>query len=70
MIPSLTYSFIVSTQVTHLQGVGSISSPNQVTVSKQDGSKETVNTKNILIATGSVPTPFPGLEVPSFIGYC
>jgi len=34
-----------------------------VTVAKNDGSSETVNTKNILIATGSEVTPFPGIEV-------
>ena len=34
-----------------------------MTVSKDDGSKEVVKTKNILIATGSEPMAFPGLEV-------
>lgn len=35
-------------------------------MSKDDGSQEVVNTKNILIATGSEVSPFPGIEV----GYC
>ncbi len=32
-------------------------------VTSDDGSTQTINTKNILIATGSVPLAFPGLEV-------
>jgi pyruvate/2-oxoglutarate dehydrogenase complex dihydrolipoamide dehydrogenase (E3) component len=37
-----------------------------VTVLKDDGSQEIITTKNILIATGSVVTPFPGIEVRFF----
>ncbi|XP_055924022.1 dihydrolipoyl dehydrogenase, mitochondrial isoform X2 [Eupeodes corollae] len=50
-------------KVTQLTGVGTITSPNTVEVTKDDGSKETINTKNIMIATGSVVTPFPGIEM-------
>jgi len=39
-----------------------------VSVDKSDGSKEMVNTKNILIATGSEVTPFPGIDVSCFRG--
>ena len=36
----------------------------QVSVLDQDGNvKEKYNTKNIMIATGSEVTPFPGIEV-------
>lgn len=49
-------------KVTHLRGLGSITGANEVTVDKEDGTKEVVKTKNILIATGSEPTPFPGVE--------
>lgn len=49
--------------VKQLTGTGTITSPNTVEVNKKDGSKEIVNTKNIMIATGSVITPFPGIEV-------
>ena len=59
--PSL--SLFPSCQVTHLEGHGTITGQNQVTVTKNDGSKEVVPTKNILIATGSEVTPFSGLEV-------
>lgn len=47
-------------KVGHIQGHGKITGPNEVTVKKRDGSMESVNTKNILIATGSEVTPFPG----------
>ncbi|XP_011179049.1 dihydrolipoyl dehydrogenase, mitochondrial [Zeugodacus cucurbitae] len=50
-------------KVTQLTGFGSIVNPNQVQVKKDDGSVETVNTKNIMIATGSEVTPFPGIEI-------
>lgn len=49
--------------MTQIQGFGRIVGPNQVSVDKPDGSKEQVNTKNILIATGSEVTPFPGIDV-------
>ena len=55
--------FGCSPKVTHMAGFGSVSTPNEVTVTKNDGSVEKVKTKNILIATGSEPVPFPGLEV-------
>lgn len=50
--------------VTHLEGYGKITGPNEVSVLNDDGSvKEVVNAKNIMIATGSEVTPFPGIEV-------
>ncbi|XP_046400642.1 dihydrolipoyl dehydrogenase, mitochondrial [Ischnura elegans] len=50
-------------KVTLVSGHGKITGTNQVTALKEDGSSEVVNTKNILIATGSEVTPFPGIEV-------
>uniref|UniRef100_A0A1I8I917 Dihydrolipoyl dehydrogenase n=1 Tax=Macrostomum lignano TaxID=282301 RepID=A0A1I8I917_9PLAT len=50
-------------KVQRVQGFGSISGPNQVTVNKADGGSEVINTKNILIATGSEVTPFPGIDI-------
>merc|ERR1711872_727650 len=51
-------------KVTHLQGHGKITGPNQVSVLNPDGNvAEVVNTKNIMIATGSEVTPFPGITV-------
>lgn len=50
-------------KVRHIEGLGTITGKNEVTVTKNDGSKETVPTKNILIATGSDVMPFPGVEI-------
>ncbi|VDP01447.1 unnamed protein product, partial [Soboliphyme baturini] len=52
-----------SNKVTHVKGFGTITGANEVTVSKTDGSKQKLNTKNIIIATGSEVTPFPGIEI-------
>lgn len=47
-----------------VSGHGKITGKNQVTALKSDGSVEsTINTKNILIATGSEVSPFPGIEI-------
>jgi dihydrolipoamide dehydrogenase len=43
------------------KGHGKITGPNSVEVTAEDGTKETLSFKNILIATGSEPTPFPGI---------
>jgi len=50
--------------VTGLKGHGKITSPNEVSVLDPEGNTiDTVNTKNILIATGSEVSPFPGIEI-------
>uniref|UniRef100_A0A915KKM2 dihydrolipoyl dehydrogenase n=1 Tax=Romanomermis culicivorax TaxID=13658 RepID=A0A915KKM2_ROMCU len=56
-------SLFKSNKVHHIQGHGTITGPNEVSVAKRDGSKELVNTKRILIASGSEVTPFPGIEI-------
>ncbi|XP_044726963.1 dihydrolipoyl dehydrogenase, mitochondrial isoform X2 [Chrysoperla carnea] len=50
-------------KVTWVNGHGKITSANQVTATKADGSQEVVNAKNIIIATGSEVTPFPGITI-------
>ncbi|XP_055952185.1 dihydrolipoyl dehydrogenase, mitochondrial-like [Argiope bruennichi] len=50
-------------KVAHYRGHGKITGKNQVTSVKEDGSTDVIQTKNILIATGSEVTPFPGIEV-------
>ncbi|GMR48008.1 hypothetical protein PMAYCL1PPCAC_18203 [Pristionchus mayeri] len=50
-------------KVKHIQGHGTITGANQVTVAKKDGGNEVVNTRNILIASGSEVTPFPGITI-------
>jgi len=52
-----------SNKVRRVDGFGKITGPNSVAVSKADGSVEDIPTKNILIATGSEVTPFPGIEI-------
>ncbi|KTG46561.1 hypothetical protein cypCar_00011432, partial [Cyprinus carpio] len=49
-------------KVTHVNGFGLITGKNQVTAKTVDG-EQVINTKNILIATGSEVTPFPGIEI-------
>jgi dihydrolipoamide dehydrogenase len=44
-------------------GFGKIVGKGKIEVTKEDGSKETVEAKNIIIATGSVVRPIPGFEV-------
>uniref|UniRef100_A0A4W3HRT7 Dihydrolipoyl dehydrogenase n=1 Tax=Callorhinchus milii TaxID=7868 RepID=A0A4W3HRT7_CALMI len=50
-------------KVTHVQGHGKITGKNQVTAFCSDGSIQVINSKNILVATGSEVTPFPGIEI-------
>ncbi|MBN3300890.1 DLDH protein, partial [Amia calva] len=50
-------------KVTHVQGFGKITGKNQVTATASDGTEQVINSKNILIATGSEVTPFPGIEI-------
>ena len=49
-------------KVDWLKGRGRIAGKGQVEVEAADGSKTTVAAKNIIIATGSEPTPLPGVE--------
>src|SRR5437762_8932442 len=45
-------------------GVGTVDASHNVTVTKQDGSKEQFSADKIILATGSVPLmpPFPGID--------
>ncbi|MBX3288843.1 MAG: dihydrolipoyl dehydrogenase [Acidobacteria bacterium] len=49
-------------KVTVFNGFGKIAGPGKVEVDLADGKKETISTKNIIIATGSVVRPIPGFE--------
>ncbi len=44
-------------------GAGSIPSAGKVQITKSDGSSETIDTKNIVIATGSESAPLPGVTI-------
>jgi dihydrolipoamide dehydrogenase len=48
--------------ITVFKGKGKLSLPGKVEVTGEDGKSETINTKNIIIATGSVVRPIPGFE--------
>ena len=50
-------------KIDYLKGAGSIPKAGQVAVSLSDGGSQVVETKNILIATGSETTPLPGVEI-------
>lgn len=49
-------------KITSIKGFGKITSANTVEVTMADGSKQILNTKNICIATGSVPVELPFLK--------
>ena len=50
-------------KITVFRGTGTIAAPGKVLVTPQSGSAQTVETKNIVIATGSVSANLPGIEV-------
>jgi len=43
-------------------GTGTLTGPNTMAVKLNDGKEETLSAKNIIIATGARPRPFPGVE--------
>ncbi len=49
-------------KVTVFKGTGKLALPGKVEVTAADGSKQTIETKNIIIATGSVVRPIPGFD--------
>ncbi|CAE6430893.1 dihydrolipoamide dehydrogenase [Rhizoctonia solani] len=50
-------------KVTYIKGTGSFTSPTEIDVALNEGGSTTVSAKNVIIATGSEVTPFPGLEI-------
>jgi dihydrolipoamide dehydrogenase len=49
--------------VEYIKGEATFASEHDIQVKLNDGGEQTVTGKNIIIATGSEATPFPGLEV-------
>jgi dihydrolipoamide dehydrogenase len=49
-------------KVTVFKGTGRLALPGKIEVTAADGKKETIQTKNIILATGSVVRPIPGFE--------
>ena len=50
-------------KVTVFNGFGKITGKGKIEVAYEDGKSEAIDTKNIIIATGSVVRPIPGFEV-------
>jgi dihydrolipoamide dehydrogenase len=49
--------------VDFVKGAGSFNSPNKIDVKLNDGGETQIEAKNVIIATGSEVTPFPGIEI-------
>ena len=50
-------------KVDYIPGTGAFAGPNEIKVNRIDGEEQTLRAKNIIIATGSEATPFPGLTI-------
>lgn len=49
-------------KVEYVKGTGKLTGKNSITATLKDGSGEkTIEAKNIILATGSEPSPFPGI---------
>lgn len=51
-------------KVDYIKGHGKFTSSNEIEVDLVDGGKDTIKAKNIIIATGSEPSPLPGNVIP------
>lgn len=49
--------------VDYVKGTGAFVNEHEIKVNLLDGGEQTLRGKNIIIATGSEATPFPGLKV-------
>ena len=49
-------------KVTTFEGLGAITAPGKVSIKSSDGKTEEIETKNIIVATGSVPVELPFAE--------
>jgi dihydrolipoamide dehydrogenase len=50
-------------KITSFRGTGSIAAPGRVVVTPESGEPQTIESKNIVIATGSVSASLPGIEI-------
>jgi dihydrolipoamide dehydrogenase len=50
-------------EIDRIAGTASIAAPGEVAVALNDGTTSALTTRNILIATGSEPTPLAGVEI-------
>ena len=57
-------------KVDYIKGYGKFASKNEIEVDLNDGGKDTIKAKNIIIATGSEPSKLPGNVIPIDEKYC
>lgn len=50
-------------KVNYIKGFGKLSNPGEVIVDLNEGGQQSIQTKNIIIATGSEVTPLPGITI-------
>jgi len=50
-------------KVTYYKGYGKVTGPKSVLCTATDGTETNIESKNIIIATGSEVTPFPGIAI-------
>ncbi|MEM7197022.1 MAG: dihydrolipoyl dehydrogenase, partial [Pseudomonadota bacterium] len=50
-------------KISHVEGTGSVTAPGMVRVTQSDGQTIELTAKHIILATGSEPTPLPGVEI-------
>lgn len=50
-------------KVEYIRGTAAFTGEHEVKVNKIDGGEQTLVAKNIIVATGSEATPFPGLTI-------
>mmetsp|Transcript_47846 Transcript_47846/g.35066 ORF Transcript_47846/g.35066 Transcript_47846/m.35066 type:complete len:113 (-) Transcript_47846:558-896(-) len=48
----------------YIKGHGKFEGPNDISIDLNDGKKDQIKAKNIIIATGSEPSPLPGNVIP------
>lgn len=51
-------------KVDYVKGWGTLKSAHEIQVNNSTGAPTTINAKNIIIATGSEPSPLPGNSIP------
>ena len=57
-------------KVDYIKGFGRIAGKGRVEVTGPDGAKQTLETKNIVVATGSEPTPLPNIDIDEDFVHC
>jgi len=51
-------------KVDYIKGTGKFTSKNEIDIDLNDGKTDKIKVKNVIIATGSEPSPLPGNVIP------